>query len=346
MTIFPLAKLLAQLNLPKDCWAKRALAVGLAFRCLQNQTTSTNFDALLNRLLPPIFADQYEFYVDQIGRVVGFLTWAITDPEGANLLMEHGSNALAKQHWSAGNDLWVVDFAATEGAFSEILLALRDTQFATQQSVTYSRQKKRLRLVKQLTRGDQNSFILGKNQRRSSCQQLTSDFGFLHGQEFSLQSALELGNALLGASESALHLRSQVPRVMHTFREAHVIRQLRTYFGNTGQPIGAIAWAWLTDETIARMHTISLQEIHTCEWNEGKHLCFFDVALTKSVKALVSADIMGTLLPEEANALLYTPPSKNLPGKFIRVARTKQGCVVNHWLDSLLQSNALFTGCH
>jgi hemolysin-activating ACP:hemolysin acyltransferase len=345
MTVFPLAKLLAQLNLPKDRWATRALALGLAFRCLKNQTTSTNLDVLLNRLLPPICADQYEFYVDQVGRVVGFLTWATTDLEGTKLLIEHGSSALANKQWSAGNDLWVIDFAALDGALSEILLALRDTRFVTQQSVTYSRQKKNVRLVKQLTREDRNSFILGKNQRISGRQQLTTDFGFLHGHESSLQSALELGNALLGASESVLHLRSQVPRVMHTFREAHVIRQLRIYLNDAGRPAGTIAWAWLSDETITRMHSTSLHEIHTSEWNEGNHLCFFDIALSKSTKALIIADIMGMLFPEEVTALLYTQPDKVLPGNFIRVVRAQESCVVNRWLDSLLQSNVSFVSC-
>jgi hemolysin-activating ACP:hemolysin acyltransferase len=345
MTVFPLDKLIAQLNLPKDLWATRALALGLAVRCLKNQTTSTNLGVLLNRLLPPIFVGQYEFYTDQVGRVVGFLTWAMTDLEGTRLLMEHGSSALANKQWSAGNDLWLIDFAALDGSLSEILLALRDTRFATQQSVTYSRQKKKMRLVKQLTRGDRNSFVLGKNQPLSGGQQLTTDFGFLHGHETSLQAALELGNALLGANESILHLQSHVPRIMHTFREAHVIRQLRTYLNDMGRPVGTIAWAWLSDETIARMHTTSLHEIHTSEWNEGKHLCFFDIALSKSAKALVSADIMGMLFPEEVTVLLYTPPGKSSPGSFIRVTRAQEGCVVNDWLDSLIQSNTAFTSC-
>jgi hemolysin-activating ACP:hemolysin acyltransferase len=345
MTVFPLAKLLAQLNLPKDLWATRALALGLAVRCLKNQTTSTNLDALLNRLLPPIFANQYEFYVDQVGRVVGFLTWAITDLEGTKLLMECGSSALANKQWSAGNDLWVLDFAALDGALSEILSTLRDTRFATQQSVTYSRQKKKMCLVKQLTRGDRNSFVLGKNQHILGGQQLTTDFGFLHGHETSLQDALELGSALLGASESVLHLQSRVPRVMHTFCEAHAIRQLRIYQNDMGRPAGTIAWAWLSDETIARMHTTSLHEIHTSEWNEGKHLCFFDVALSKSAKSLASADIMGRLFPEEVTALLYTPPDKISRGNFIRVARAQERSVVNSWLDSLFQRDTSFVSC-
>jgi cytolysin-activating lysine-acyltransferase len=335
MAVFPLAQLIKQLDLPKDNSALRSLAVGLALRCLERQNASISLGTVLNQLLPPIFSDQYEFYVDQVGRIAGFITWATTDAKGTNLLLEYGCHSLSSTEWSAGKDLWIIDFIALDGNLAEIIAALRDTRFANQKAVTYIRQKKNVRLVKQLSREDRNSFVLGKTPRNPTGQQLTTRFDILHGHAASLRSAVDLGNAVLGSIEAVQHLQSPLGRVMHIFREALAIQQCRTYFNSAGQPVGNIVWAWISDETKASMRTTPIERIHTSEWNEGRQLCFVDIALSPSTKALISTDILETHFPEESTVLLYTQPNEASPGTFIRLARHKRHRANEGWLESL-----------
>lgn len=335
MAVFPLTQLIEQLDLPKNSGASRSLAVGLALRYLERQNASINLGSVLNQLLPPILAGQYEFYVDQVGRIAGFVTWAVTDAEGTNLLLEYGCNSLSKTQWSAGEDLWIIDFVALDGNLAEMIAALRDTRFANQQTVTYIRRKKNMRLVKQLSREDRNSFVTGKKQTISIDKTLTTRFDILHGHASSLRSAMELGNAILGASKSEQHLQSPLSRVMHIFREALAIQQCRTYFNSAGQPVGNIVWAWISDETKASMRTTPIEKIHTSEWNEGRQLCFVDIALSTSTKALISTDILEAHFPEESTVLLYTQPNEASPGTFIRLARHKRHRANEGWLESL-----------
>jgi hemolysin-activating ACP:hemolysin acyltransferase len=346
MAVFPLSTLLAQLDLPKDRLSTHALAVGLAFQCLERQKASSDLRSMFDRLLPPIFANQYEFYVDHVGRVIGFLTWATTDSEGSKLLIEHGSNALANAQWSAGNDLWVIDFAAFDEQLPAILCALRDTRFMDLHAVTYGRHKEKIRLVKQMSRKDRNSFILRKSRPATAPLNLTKRFDILHAHAASLRISLDLGNALLATRASAQHLQSSVSSVMHTFREALAIRQCRTYFDDAGEPQGIVAWAWLSEATIARMHTTPIQEVHTSEWNEGQQLCFFDISINDSIMARVSSDIIEQLYPEESTALMYTSPSNGASGVFMKVDRRSRRADLEGWLKLQLDHNATFQQRH
>ncbi len=342
MAAFPLSTLLEQLDLPRDHDSMRGLAVGLACQCLERQYSSSDLRTMLGRLLPSILANQYEFYVDTVGRVVGFITWIVADSGANNPLSEHSSDASTSSQQPAGKDLWVVDFAVFDGQLVEVLQALRDTRFKEFHTVTYSRQKKRVRLIKQISRNDRNSFFAKKSQLQAAPQGLTKRFDILHAHTASLKTSLDLGNALLAARTSARHLDSLVPRVMHMFREALAIRQCSTYFDDTGEPLAIVAWAWLSDATISRMRTTAIQETHTSEWNEGEQLCFFDIAITDPCKARFIADSLRQMFPEESTVLLYTPPRKDESGSFTKVDRYGQRGAIENWLGLQLEHNAVF----
>jgi hemolysin-activating ACP:hemolysin acyltransferase len=339
MNICRLSDILNRIVFPKDAQSKKALAVGLAVRFLEAKWGAKQVGQHLDRILPAIDANQYEFYFDSITRVVGFVTWALVTPDISRTLIQSGPSALAQSDWRCGSELWIIDFFARDGVLPETLADLRDRILHAHETATYFRYKSTRRLVKQVSRQDRTTFFSahgGKSTRQFFAPDdkvnLTANDIILHGCEQNFSRALEIGRCMLALRHSQSYLQSPLWKSSYSLSEFVAIRQYRTYLTADGAPAGLLTWAWLSARTISNIARVPLHDTHTSEWNEGDLLCLCDVAVSESVREEMEGDILGNLFPQESTILLYSPATNDAPPQLLQVKRAQQIEVIKEWL--------------
>ena len=333
MNICRFTDMLDRIAFPKDVQSKKSLAVGLALRFLETKSGAKQVGLQLNRILPSIEANQYDFYFDSIGRTVGFVTWALVDSEMANNLVQTGPLSLPQSEWQSGNDLWIIDFFALHGILPDVLTELRDRTFSAHDLITYIRYKGTMRIVKQLSRRDKTTFFCEPlKDFESEKINLTTGGKFLHAVEAKFSGAVEIGRCALALQNAETYVEAPLWKSSYWLREVIAIRQYRTYLSSDNTPSGLLTWAWLSERTISRIAHVPLHDTHTSEWNEGDLFCLCDVAVSETVRDEMEGDILRNLFPQELTILLYLPAINDAPPQLVKVKRAQQSEVIKEWL--------------
>lgn len=332
MSIAVIEELLARLHFPGDPQSRKELALGLAVRYFNGQWGGIPAGVHLNRLMAAIENSQYCFFTDAVGRTVGFVSWAMVSPALSQSLLRSGPAALAPADWRSGDELWVIDFSAVNGSLRHILAALRDHLFAQAQSATYFRYKGRTRLVKQVSRHDRTSFFASAGTPPCARGPLTPRDEVLHGRLPNLVRAGETGASLTALRFAPVHMQAPLSATLHLVGESLALRQLRLYRTEDGAPAGLLAWAWLSERTIARIAQAPLHQLNTAEWNEGGILCLWLASVSAPVFDAMEADIHTGLFPEEQRILLYVPASQHGPAHVVDMDRSSQAARGTRWL--------------
>lgn len=82
---------------------------------------------------PPIQCNQFRLY-HQNKRLVGLVTWAYLTPEVQEKYLS-GTYNLHPEDWSAGDNLWIIDWISPFGHTKQIARDLRKNVFTTTQAL-------------------------------------------------------------------------------------------------------------------------------------------------------------------------------------------------------------------
>lgn len=306
MNIFPLSDLAHQLGISSDATTRQALALGLAVGFLGPRWGGTQ----LGRRLQPTFAaldsGRYAFYIDAMGRVVGFANWTLASAHGSVALIAHGPDAVALLPHQATGALWILDFFAYGRSLDAILADLRDRVLRDHDEVTYFRYRGSQRIAKRINRADRTAFFRAAV-RPERPAALTASASVLDKHRDHMQQAIALGLCLLALRRCDPALRSPLWHGA-VLRDLAVLEQARVYCDADGRPAGLLTWGWLSAHTVARLSATPLHTAHVSEWNEGRLLCLCDALASAPVRMQVMDDVCAKLFADQRRILLYTPP--------------------------------------
>ncbi|MES2297703.1 MAG: toxin-activating lysine-acyltransferase [Pseudomonadota bacterium] len=334
MKIYCLDQVLAGAAVPADPQYRKALALGLALRLFGVAAHASQCAQQLARILPALACGQYEFYFDPVGRLVGGVTWALVNDKVHRAMVKHGGTGLAQSDWTGGQQPWIVDFTARDGALGTIMAHLRDQRLSKYDTCTYVTQKGRRRLVKQVGRSDRSSFMLRPQRARfGGAPWVAGREDFVHALERRFFKAHLHGQCFLALHHCDRYMHLSVASLYRVVKEIVALRQVRIYLSAQGAPAGMLTWAWLSERTFERVGEQPLHGIHPSEWNEGSALCLFDVAVSRAVRPAMEADIFGALFPEHAGIVLYRPPCTKSRAAALAISR-QQRRIIGKWIDT------------
>lgn len=119
-----------------------------------------------------------------------------------------------------------------------------------------------------------------------------------------LAQSMAIGRLMLSLSASRLHRCLALGAALELAQTVNTNLQFKTYSDSSGNPAGALTWAWVEEcRADAAIATGDLQ-LHPSEWNEGRCLWFRDVAVAAGSAQEMARDIGGGLFPEATECLV------------------------------------------
>lgn len=119
-----------------------------------------------------------------------------------------------------------------------------------------------------------------------------------------LREQLNIGNFLVGLGRSRSYSAFSLGAALELARTVNTCSQFKTYSDSSGNPAGALTWAWVEEcRADAAIATSDLQ-LHPSEWNEGRCLWFRDVAVAAGSAQEMARDIGGRLFPDSPDCLV------------------------------------------
>ena len=102
-----------------------------------------SLEYLIDRVSPAIAHGQIYFAFNKHGRVVAGWTWALLTEDVAQRFAVAGNCKLHISEWNEGQDLWIVDFVASEGCARDVVRFMRAEFFRGFKSARWLRRKNR-----------------------------------------------------------------------------------------------------------------------------------------------------------------------------------------------------------
>lgn len=330
MTLCPLSTTLRSLHLPADANALRATALGVAVHFLESRM-GAQIGPHLARVIGAIDSGQYRIFFDRYATPLAYISWAYVDGRLNGALLKDGPDALAGGGWASGSLPWVIDMFAVHGSLPAVMAFLRDEVFVGNAAVTYFRFRAQRRLAKQISRSDRSGFARGRGAVSSARGELVDNPALLHPVSEMLTSRRELGRAIDALRQGAAHRTSTLRAEPGRLNVLLTMRLARIYSRPDGRPAGLLTWAWLTPDALRRAKTHPLDQLHHSEWNEGSHLCLWELHAHPEVLPQIIADLDSGLFPQETEVWLYRPRG---PQRLQRVVRSQAGAALRHWCGS------------
>jgi len=265
-----------------------------------------------DRILAAIALDQLRLCFDQFGRFCGHVLWTSVAPDMESVLLKHGSEAIEGNHFSDGDNIWILDMGSHGGKLNNLLSVLRDDWLADAPAVTYLRVKNGRRLAKRLSRNSISSFFRAPHTEEFSDILARQDgSGLLHSCREVVESAIEAGQFFELMGETPEMSQLPIAMVVARLRAPLNLRQRKLYFGTDGKPAGFITWAWLENDTVTPKPIHALQPF---EWNEGESLCLMDAVALPDAVAEMQNDLACSWFHGEAVAV-YGRSENSISGK-------------------------------
>lgn len=86
--------------------------------------------------------DQVKVFYNDFGQCMGYVAWALLDPEVERRVLRTGRMDLRDFEWNEGASLWITDFLVEGAALQNSLAYMRDHLFARHEVVTFARWRK------------------------------------------------------------------------------------------------------------------------------------------------------------------------------------------------------------
>lgn len=282
--LFTLDDALASAGLVTSAEQRQAMAMCMITRANWPFAESTEpWRARHTRLCDALAHGRAACLFDRVGRQAGGATWT---PE------------------PAGNALALHDFWARPDTLRAVVAAVRDRIGTSPLALAYQRTRRgavRTRLHRRALRAHPLPRSL-----MASGDATVAPRGDLRDELTSqLRLSLAHGEILGVLAQSPNYAGLSTAAVLQLVALWTGVHQFRLYRDAQGRPAGLLAWAWLSDRTIADLPHRPLHRLPHSEWNEGERLCLADVIVTPAARDALFADIAGALHPDEAEVLTY-----------------------------------------
>lgn len=310
--------------------AVRFITAGLALPLMAEQPPSPtrSFAWHMDRLMTALDARCVGLRFDRFGQLAGFAMWAHLAPSQSAAVLRQGTDALALDDWTSGDDTWLLNIAAFRGGLPDLLSQLRDDWLATAPRITFFKYKRGHRIAKRIERGDRTSFF----QRRPTSHAANASFlrsreadGLRHAAADMLDSALELGELSMLARQCPELAALPLPLALHRLRAPILLSQRRLYRRPDGSLSGAVTWSWIDasspPDAPGDPHLWPLYQ-----WNEGTRLTLCDAFAADDGRAAVLRALQTGLIADAPTWL--RPVAGSSEGA--AAARLAPG----HWADA------------
>ena len=97
----------------------------------------------------------------------------------------------------------------------------------------------------------------------------------LGGEQALIDQGMAVGHVIWLMSHSEFHLNWQVRDFLRLIFPAIQKDQMLLFYDESGQPCGAVTWAFLTEETEAGLLSAT-RRLYPSDWNAGDRLWFID----------------------------------------------------------------------
>lgn len=232
---------------------------------------------------------------DLAGRAFAYVRWqGLNDDQMIEAIRRGISPDLA---FSNGKNVWISDLIFPSYSLRSVLGILRDGVFATEDEVTYARRRGGgVHVVKRISRSDKTTFI------RKSCAWEQSRFI----RKVSVTEFAEFGKLIQAAVLARRFHSYSVGDILRYARWVFSSRQYKVFSSKDGQILGFVAWAWMTEESIAELQHRRLKDLPFADLNEGDRLCIWDCATNSESESEIVGSIANELFSDEKEFLLYS----------------------------------------
>lgn len=286
MPLFSLDATLTATGVDVAADARQSIALGLVARSnWPLPESSEDWGSRFGRLRAAIECGRFACAFDRVGRLLGGATW-MEGPDGSSVR--------------------VFDFWASHGSARAVSAGLRShighapSELVYQRTVRGVARSRRCRLANRTQAAGEARASRNDAQRGFTTRQdLVDDCADM------LKQARECGDILCVLAQSSHYAALPTAAVLQLASLWGGLHQYRLYRDASGCPAGLVAWAWLSDRTIADVPRAPLHRLPLSEWNEGTRLCLSDVIVTDATRDAIATDIAGALFPDEAELLTY-----------------------------------------
>ena len=332
MNVYTLSQMAAMLGASADTRMQKVFSLALAVGVFLEPRSGNNIGQRLQPMWKALETGNYEFYFDAVGRPVGFVNWMSVDDSDDAALLAGELDAASLPSCKAGDKLWIMDFFASNHSLRPILANLRDRFCGKYDEAKYHRVRGNSRVVKRFALHDRSAALRpAATVATEDSVGLTRSESVWNGYRHFVSELLASGERLLALRRCDPLLRSPLWNAIPLLRNLTALQQVRVYRDADGVPAGLLTWGWLSEYTVSRLGVTPLHAVHNSEWNEGRALCFCDLAVSEGVRAQMMHDVHSGLFPEQDTILLYTPPSEQGCASVQRVSRSTETDAIAHW---------------
>ena len=266
--------------------SREAIALGLIVRAGWPFPESREaWGSRFARLRAAIADGRFACCFDRVGRLVGGASW---DDD------------------LAAGGVRIADFWARRGSARAVVAELRSSIGNVRQGVTYQRTVRGVACDRRyLFAGHRANGAAAARTHAAKPAGMTDRQDLLDSCADALARAREHGEILTVLASSRAYAALPTSAALHLATLWSGLHQYRLYRDDDGNPSGLLAWAWLSDRTIADLPRAPLHRLPFSEWNEGERLCLSDIIVSAATREALSADIAGALFPAEAELLTY-----------------------------------------
>lgn len=98
--------------------------------------------------------------------------------------------------------------------------------------------------------------------------------------------------------------------------------QIRFYFDAEGSPVGYVVWAYLADDTVARIRRTGEVDLHASEFAEGKQLWIVDFLVAPGRFRHALADLLTAVFPSTQECWYFRHEKDRLRVRHLRRTAT------------------------
>jgi len=294
MTLYRLDEWARALDPAIDAATLGAARAGYALICVGPAAPS--FAQLAERSLALAAADQSEVLFDRFGRVAAYVSYAWLDAGAERHLLRHGVTSALAAAPRSGERLWLLDFAAFDGAVRAVLATLQGQVFAAADCAGYFRYKGGRRIGKMVGRAEIGARCGDGAAPTEPAARAQAAFpNYAHGAHALLDMAILLGQCMALAHAGGQFAGLSAAQVQRRLWTPLSLQQYRLYRDADGHPTGLVTWAWLDNAALARRADDPLHELAPETWNAGTVRCVADVLASAAQADVIDADYAGTL---------------------------------------------------
>lgn len=134
------------------------------------------------------------------------------------------------------------------------------------------------------------------------------------------EAAQKIGTAMILFWHSSRSTHQTMRDLHHNLEVPIDLAQVACYYTPSGQPVGIVTWAWLTDDGLEKARSRGIDALHISEWREGPHLFIANIVVARQFLRKVLRTFANETFPSE-NHIYWLKSLTHEQGAKVRVWR-------------------------